>query len=39
MYERLTLSDVKFYQDLSAGFENLPGKPVKNGDNCLLARR
>ena len=37
VYEGLNFSNVKFYNDLSAGFEKLPQKPQNLGDNLPLA--
>ena len=37
VYEGLTFSHVKFYYNLSAGFENLPRKPQNFVDNLPLA--
>ena len=37
MYEGLNFSHVKFYQDLSAGFKNLPRKTQNFGDDWPLA--
>ena len=39
VYEGLNFSHVKFYHDLSTGFENLLRKPRNFGDNWPLASR